>query len=1350
MADKSLDRDTRRIDQARVQKGRELEMMQQAQNQFLAIQAERKQNLTEQRNIMGMEQQHNMSLMQGAQIAAAGSNDPGIPQTVDPRTQAVMNKYGMGRPKFQKSSQRTQQVTKQNVVINNTTNNNTTNNVNAGGYGGPVQGRALSFRNTGNNSTEKFKVWLTNSYARQQQQATIRNREYEKREDSLVRSSNKMMRKLEGIGKTMGKLLDPRRVGNTLIDPLKMLFTFMGFHLFIKNWGILMNIMRKAETFFTGVATKLGFSIDDGKVSLNKDKLVSATDKKFGWIGTQMIKAFGGNPSRGESIGDVLRWTIIGDNQHYGLWEQIKDYLNDKFDERSEAIKSLQRPDLSKYINGTQVDFVGAGSELIKYLSDVLAVSITGSRALAKMNIEKSQTEDIKKYEGFGNYGVVNSDSSNIADRSKDYASRLRSDVTMMQKPPISPKNTKDGATASEFFTDVQLRHLKAAGLTPLVDNSGKELGATNYYMGIKDKFGNDTKEQGLRFRFQDSTGTIYSIGMHKDGRWHENGLVIDDPRAQFSNKRWYSGGLITYTGQSRNVVNKIRLSSSEIEDGKLKSTSAYYKQWNDVVREAESKNTGDVMKFTWGMDRIKAYLDKMGKDSYIPIPEEALKSVLALSDDTIADYKQNGILVQKVFLTIRRNMSLAELCAISGKNNSALQGITTYINTSIRNNYGGGLLAIYDYGKAMIKDASAMTNMLFPDETIQKALIASGHSETTANLVSRLPLSTLGTIIRRSPELNGLIDYGINDRELEKYPSVIADTIPEEEFQRLKALDERALRDSRINARIFNVCLVDSVTGNLTNDRSKAEIRLWTIKASTLNKLLKDNIGINGSIWDDAKTDEEVKESKKEDTAHNTVNWLQKKLWGNTDFDARRDFPDLQLVTTAKGTEIYDKEIKNKEKRDRKRKEQEEEYNEIAKAAAADETMANNYNLGGLLPHNAGREAKIAYLKNELRRAGITDKDTQNAIIGNLLAESGLNEGINEKGGGPGNGIAQWTDDGRKKAVINYINGIRAKQGKSKIDKITDATFEEQVSAFLYNSTDGLKNSKLGKKTLENMEKESDLRGKTAAFMDTWENNWAASPGAKRLPNVIYIDKNKKIYSTRNKELTNRTRHSETASLVDGGDGSLLARGVGAIAEGATGLINETIGGINYLVDSEGGTYIKNAVTGAVEKTGKTIDELKARIPKVTTRRYNVGDLGPEFNNYEYYLQNSGQLPGGLSPAQWEEAVHTRTGFYPNVLTDISGRFNSISPSDVVFAKGSDSTIRGEAATLEAISKIKFGANKMEEEAKKKKEEEENRNKENSLHLAEIAVNTKIMGNTWARMVDSLRGASDTPIKTS
>ena len=47
MADKSLDRDTRRIDQARVQKGKELEMMQQAQNQFLAIQAERKQNLTD-------------------------------------------------------------------------------------------------------------------------------------------------------------------------------------------------------------------------------------------------------------------------------------------------------------------------------------------------------------------------------------------------------------------------------------------------------------------------------------------------------------------------------------------------------------------------------------------------------------------------------------------------------------------------------------------------------------------------------------------------------------------------------------------------------------------------------------------------------------------------------------------------------------------------------------------------------------------------------------------------------------------------------------------------------------------------------------------------------------------------------------------------------------------------------------------------------------------------------------------------------------------------------------------------------------------------------------------------------
>lgn len=1349
MADKSLDRDTRRIDQARVQKGRELEMMQQAQNQFLAIQAERKQNLTEQRNIMGMEQQHNMSLMQGAQIAAAGSNDPGIPQTVDPRTQAVMNKYGMGRPKFQKSSQRTQQVTKQNVVINNTTNNNTTNNVNAGGYGGPVQGRALSFRNPGNDSTEKFKVWLTNSYARQQQQATIRNREYEKREDSLVRSSNKMMRKLEGIGKTMGKLLDPRRVGNTLVDPLKMLFTFMGFHLFIKNWGILMNIMRKAETFFTGVATKLGFSIDDGKVSLNKDKLVSATDKKFGWIGTQMIKAFGGNPSRGESIYDVLKWTIIGDNQHYGLWEQIKDYLNDKFDERSEAIKSLQRPDLSKYINGTQVDFVGAGSELIKYLSDVLAVSITGSRALAKMTLEKTQAEDIRKYEGFGNYKVVNSDNSNIADNSQKLKENLKAQGSVFSKTNVSfqPRNTLDGAKHSEFFSDVQLRHLKAAGLTPLLDEKGTEVGATSYYMGIKDKYGRDTDEQGLRFRFKDENGTIYAIGMHKDGRWHENGLVIDDPRYQFSGKDWYSGGLITYTGESRNVVNKTRLSAGEIEDGKLKSKSAFFKQWNDEVTEAKNKNSGDVMKFIWGMDRIKAYVDKMENNDYLPIPEDALKSVLALDDETIANYKSENILVQKVFLSVRRNMSIGEMCSISGKPNPMQTGATTYINTMIRNE--STMLAIYDYGKALTKDMSAVWNVLFPDETIYNSARAAGAGNFEARWLSMLPLSTVGTIIKRNPALSGLVDYNLaKNLGLEGVPTVIADTIPEEDFQKLKALDERALKDKRINARLFNVSLIDAVTGNLTNDRVKSEIRLWTIKAGVLRKILK-NIGVDDNIWN-SKTDDEVAESKEEDAAHKTANWLQRKLWGNAEFDARKDFPELQLSTTAANTEMYDKEKRNKRRRAERRTDQETEYNRIREAAEADEAMANNYNLGGLLPHNAGRESKIAYLKNELSRAGITDKDTQNAIIGNLLAESGLNEGINERGGGKGNGIAQWTDDGRKKAVINYINGIRAKQGKSKIDKITDATFEEQVSAFLYNSTDGLKNSKLGKKTLENMEKESDLRGKTAAFMDTWENNWAASPGAKRLPNVIYIDKKNNIYSTRNKELTSRTRHSETASLVDGGDGSLLAKGVGAIAEGATGLINETIGGINYLVDSEGGTYIKNAVTGAVEKTGKTIEELKARIPKVTTRRYNVGDLGPEFNNYEYYLQNSGQLPGGLSPAQWEEAVHTRTGFYPNVLTDISGRFNSISPSDVVFARGSDSTIRGEAATLEAISKIKFGTNKMEEEAKKKKEEEENRNKENSLHLAEIAVNTKIMGSTWARMVDSLRGASDTPIKTS
>ena len=77
------------------------------------------------------------------------------------------------------------------------------------------------------NNQGKFKAWLTNVFARQDAEWQKRNQEYTKRESSLTRNANKMMRKIEGLGKEIGNAVDPRkasqRASNSTMNLLKAL-----------------------------------------------------------------------------------------------------------------------------------------------------------------------------------------------------------------------------------------------------------------------------------------------------------------------------------------------------------------------------------------------------------------------------------------------------------------------------------------------------------------------------------------------------------------------------------------------------------------------------------------------------------------------------------------------------------------------------------------------------------------------------------------------------------------------------------------------------------------------------------------------------------------------------------------------------------------------------------------------------------------------------------------------------------------------------------------------------------------------------------------------------------------------
>lgn len=180
-ADNSLDKETRRIDQMRPDKSNQYQIYQKSQNQLLQIQAAQKQNLMLQRAQGNALRNQNATLQQAAQLAAMSGAGGSVYQGVNPQTQATLQKYGMGKPRFQRQQSSSQQRNGQNVIIHNNTTNNTTNNVNAGGYGGPVQGRSLALKDP----TIGFKTWIANTFAKQQEQAQIRDREFEKEKQRL-------------------------------------------------------------------------------------------------------------------------------------------------------------------------------------------------------------------------------------------------------------------------------------------------------------------------------------------------------------------------------------------------------------------------------------------------------------------------------------------------------------------------------------------------------------------------------------------------------------------------------------------------------------------------------------------------------------------------------------------------------------------------------------------------------------------------------------------------------------------------------------------------------------------------------------------------------------------------------------------------------------------------------------------------------------------------------------------------------------------------------------------------------------------------------------------------------------
>lgn len=388
MAAEDIEKKVRSMAKESPEKGQELQKFQEAQNQLVQVNAERQSNL----QVARVEDQamaaQNETLAQAAEMAAMGAGTGGVQQQVqsmNPQTQAVLGKYGLGQPKVQRTSSRSVQVTPQKITINNNTTNTTTNNVAvpAANIGGPVQGRTLAVKQNPDESQARFKTWITNAFAKQNQQAAVREKEYQRREWSLTRSTNKLMKHLADMGKSVSSALNPQKMASSVGGQLKTMLFLFGTMYLAKNWKKVISIGASIERFF------LGDREGDG-------------ERGRSGFAKMLISAFGGNP-------DDEKATILGSlgklfyNKDYkGGGEQGAGILNllflkfkHFFQEGAEAVKNLELP---KLISG---DTLGSLKNIMEYLGRVITTLFTGSEGL-----KNSMTSDMKKVGNDSQFGV--------------------------------------------------------------------------------------------------------------------------------------------------------------------------------------------------------------------------------------------------------------------------------------------------------------------------------------------------------------------------------------------------------------------------------------------------------------------------------------------------------------------------------------------------------------------------------------------------------------------------------------------------------------------------------------------------------------------------------------------------------------------------------------------------------------------------------------------------------------------------------------------------------------------------------------------------------------------------------
>lgn len=474
---------------------------QSAQNELVRINSERQNNLALANAEANADAKVNETLLQAGEMASMGS--PAVQQQVEsmnPQTQAVLSKYGLGKPRVQRTQGREVKVTPQKVQITNNNITNTTNNVAVppANVGGPVQGRNLAVKQE-DPGQARFKTWIQSAFAKQNAKAVQREKEYQRREWSLSRSANKMMKYLSDLGSNISEKLNPNKMASTIGGQFKTILFLFGTMFLAKHWKKVIEIGARIEEFFVGLPGKDG-------------------ERSRSGFAKMLIGLFGGNPSDSKaSIGKTIKDFFYNEDKKNGVFNILFDKIDNFFKERSDAVKQIKVPEL---------DFsspIKALTQLGEYLGNIFKAFVGGAdavrdiiwsniRQVGSNNSMANKDQERKRFESAG--GLKNTswgDAAIVASKGENQNKLYSGDIS------------SDGSSLTSSSAEV-----RQTGTISHMINNGED--STVHVAGVMsglERLKNTAESKGGVLISEDFISAIKSLGIDTNKLWDDKDLSV-------------------------------------------------------------------------------------------------------------------------------------------------------------------------------------------------------------------------------------------------------------------------------------------------------------------------------------------------------------------------------------------------------------------------------------------------------------------------------------------------------------------------------------------------------------------------------------------------------------------------------------------------------------------------------------------------------------------------------------------------------------------------------------------------------------------------------------------------------